>query len=64
MCVGINIVCVFSYQDGLSWHLRALYCKFQMYENGCCRETLSGEGWSPPIDSTSVNRSVPSAVTV
>ena len=20
----------FSYQDGLSWHLRALHCKFQM----------------------------------
>ena len=25
----------FSYQDGLSWHLRALHCKFQMYED--CR---------------------------
>ena len=54
---------IFSYQDGLSWHLFALYCKFQMYENRCCRsrETLSGEGWSPSIDSTSVNRSVPSS---
>ena len=26
---------IFSYQDGLSWHLRALHCKFQMYED--CR---------------------------
>ena len=25
-----------SYQDGLSWHLRALHCKFQMYEDRCC----------------------------
>ena len=25
----------FSYHDGLSWHLRALHCKFQMYKD--CR---------------------------
>ena len=25
----------FTSQDGLSWHLRALHCKFQMYED--CR---------------------------
>ena len=24
-----------SYRDGLSWHLRALHCKFQMYKD--CR---------------------------
>ena len=28
----------FSY-EGLSWHLRALHCKFQMYKDRCCRET-------------------------
>ena len=30
-----------SSQDGLSWHLRALHCKFQMYKDGCSRETSS-----------------------
>ena len=27
VCTHKHCVCVFSYQDGLSWHLRALYCK-------------------------------------
>ena len=30
----------FSYQDGLSWHLRSLHFKFHMYEDRCCRETF------------------------
>jgi len=29
----------FSYQVGLSWHLRALHCKFQTYKDRCSWET-------------------------
>ena len=31
----------FSYQEGLSWHLRALYCAFQMYEDLCCARSAT-----------------------
>ena len=30
-----NLPSIFTSQDGLSWHLRVLHCKFQMYED--CR---------------------------
>ena len=30
-----------AYQDGLSWHLRALYCAFQMYEDRCCARSAT-----------------------
>ena len=37
----------FSYQGGLSWHLRALHCKFQMYEDHRSRwERDYGLCWS------------------
>ena len=42
-----NLPSFFSYQDELLWHLRALHCKFQMYED--CRsrwERDYGLHWS------------------
>ena len=32
---------VIRLQDGLSWHLRALYCAFQMYEDRCCARSAT-----------------------